>query len=131
MREAGFRALNVAVTLGSKKQRQAERLNELRHACDHLGFELVTTGETGLERVHVKSREQDRPHWTACVQTIREILEQHRPQVLVFPHDRDWNSTHIGTHFLVMDALKDYRPLRMLSRRNGILGSHDRSEPDG
>jgi hypothetical protein len=22
------------------------------------------------------------------------------------PHDRDWNSTHIGTHFLVLDALK-------------------------
>jgi LmbE family N-acetylglucosaminyl deacetylase len=106
MREAGFRALNVAVTLGSKKQRQAERLNELRHACDHLGFELITTGETGLERVHVKSREQDPQRWAACVQVIREILEQHRPHVLVFPHDRDWNSTHIGTHFLVMDALR-------------------------
>ena len=24
----------------------------------------------------------------------------------MFPHDRDWNSTHIGTHFLVMDALQ-------------------------
>jgi LmbE family N-acetylglucosaminyl deacetylase len=106
MRESGFRAINVAVTLGSKKQRQAERLNELRHACDYLGFELVTTGETGLERVHVKSREQDAHHWAACVQVIREILAQHRPQVLVFPHDRDWNSTHIGTHFLVMDALR-------------------------
>ena len=106
MRESGFRALNVAVTLGSKKQRQSERLHELRHACDYLGLELITTGDTGLERVHLKSREQDPSHWAANVQVIREILEQYRPQVLVFPHDRDWNSTHIGTHFLVMDALR-------------------------
>lgn len=106
MRESGFRALNVAVTLGSKKARQAERLNEVRQACDYLGFELITTGESGLERVHLKSREQDPKHWAANVRVIRKILEQNRPQVLVFPHDRDWNSTHIGTHYLVMDALR-------------------------
>ena len=37
---------------------------------------------------------------------IKDIIEQHQPKVLLFPHDRDWNSTHIGTHYLVMDALK-------------------------
>ena len=25
--------------------------------------------------------------------------------MVLCPHDRDWNSTHIGTHFLVLDAL--------------------------
>jgi hypothetical protein len=25
--------------------------------------------------------------------------------VVFFPHERDWNSTHIGTHYLVVDAL--------------------------
>ena len=24
---------------------------------------------------------------------------------MFFPHETDWNSTHIGTHHLVMDAL--------------------------
>src|SRR5260221_4921321 len=59
MREAQFRVFNVAVTLGSKKERQAGRLAELKNACDYLGFELITTGETGLERVNLKSRVQD------------------------------------------------------------------------
>jgi hypothetical protein len=26
--------------------------------------------------------------------------------VILFPHDADWNSSHIGTHHLVMDALQ-------------------------
>ena len=107
MRESGFRALNVAVTLGSKKERQQERLKELRQACDYLGFELVTTGESGLERVQVKTREQDRTHWAASVKVIQTILADHRPEVIMMPHDRDWTSTHIGTHFLIMDALRE------------------------
>jgi hypothetical protein len=40
------------------------------------------------------------------VTIIAGILAQHRPRVILFPHERDWNGTHIGTHFLVMDALK-------------------------
>lgn len=114
MREARFRVINVAVTLGSKKERQAGRLAELQKACDYLGFELVTTGAHGLERINPKTRDQDPRHWAACVQLIRGIIEQHKPRVLIFPHDHDWNSTHIGTHFLVMDALRqvsaDYQP---------------------
>ena len=41
MREAGMRVVNVAVTQGSNKARQAARLEELRAACDYLGFDLV------------------------------------------------------------------------------------------
>jgi len=26
--------------------------------------------------------------------------------VILFPHDTDWNSSHIGTHHLLMDALR-------------------------
>lgn len=33
------------------------------------------------------------------------ILAEFKPDVLFFPHDADWNSTHIGTHLLAMDAL--------------------------
>lgn len=106
LRQAHMRVVNVAVTLGSKIERQSERLEELRGACHFLGFELVTNAPNGLERINPKTREQDPKHWAACVEVIRGILETHQPHVVLFPHDRDWNSTHIGTHFLVMDALR-------------------------
>jgi LmbE family N-acetylglucosaminyl deacetylase len=106
MRQGRFHVINVAVTLGSKRERQAERLAELRQACEYLGFELLTTGEHGLERINPKTRQSDPEHWAAAVEVIRAIIETHRPRVLIFPHEQDWNSTHIGTHFLVMDALR-------------------------
>ena len=106
MRQGGMRVSNVAVTLGSKKERQAGRLHELQNACNYLGFGLISTAPSGLEKISVKTREQDPKHWSRCVEVIRGIIERHRPEVVVCPHDKDWNSTHIGTHFLVTDALK-------------------------
>ena len=106
MRETGMRLVNVAVTQGSKKERQTERLRELQAACNYIGFELVTTGQSGLERINSKTRREDSAHWAASVKVILAIIQQHQPRVMMFPHDADWNSTHIGTHFLVMDALK-------------------------
>ncbi len=106
LRQARMNVINVAVTLGSKKERQAERLRELQNACRYIGFELVTTAPNGLEKINPKAREQDPAHWSACVTVVRGLLEKHRPKVVVCPHDRDWNSTHVGTHFLVLDALK-------------------------
>ena len=110
LREAKLRVINVAVTLGSKKERQLERLAELQQACRYIGFELVTTGERGLERMNPKTREQDAQHWKSCVKVIREIIQSHRPKIVIFPHDHDWNSTHIATYLLVMDALKEMPP---------------------
>jgi N-acetylglucosamine malate deacetylase 1 len=109
-REAGMQVANVAVTLGSKKERQAGRWSELQAACDYLGFELVSTGPSGLEKINPRTRQQDGTHWAACVITIRQILEKNRPKVVLCPHDRDWNSTHIGTHWLVTDALRRMPP---------------------
>jgi len=106
MRQARMNLINVAVTLGSKRERQQARLSELKNACDYLGFNLVTTAPNGLEKINPKSREQDPEHWEACVKAIKGILEQHQPKVVLCPHDRDWNSTHIGVHYLVTDALK-------------------------
>lgn len=106
MREAGMKVANVAVTQGSNKARQAARWRELQDACDYLGFGLVQTVPNGLERINPKTRQQDPVHWAGCVDVIHKILEEHRPRVVMCPHDADWNSTHIGTHFLVMDALK-------------------------
>jgi hypothetical protein len=39
------------------------------------------------------------------VKTLVGILAAERPRAIFFPHEHDWNGTHIGVHFLVMDAL--------------------------
>ncbi len=106
MREAGHRVVNVAVTLGSNPARQAARLAELRQACAFLGFGLVQTTPTGLEQVNPASRARDPVAWAEKVRRIADILRAERPRILFFPHDRDWNSTHVGVHALVTDALR-------------------------
>jgi len=106
LREAKWNVINIAVTQGSKKERQAERLQELKNCCDCIGFGLVQTAPDGLEKVNPKAREQNPAQWAQSVKAIADILAKHQPRVILFPHDLDWNSTHVGTHFLVMDALK-------------------------
>ena len=109
-REAGMRAVNVAVTQGSRKERQAARWAELRAACDYLGFDLLPTADGGLEGVNAAARAQDPARWRRAVETIAAILDAQRPAVVFFPHAADWNSTHIGTHHLLMDALAAQPP---------------------
>ncbi len=106
MREVRMIVLNVAVTLGTNKARQSGRLAELEDACRYLGFGLVATGAAGLEKITPKTREQEPAHWAACVNVIADILANNQPKVILFPHEQDWNSAHIGTHHLVMDALR-------------------------
>jgi LmbE family N-acetylglucosaminyl deacetylase len=106
MREARMRIINVAVTQGSNKERQSERWRELQAACDYIGFGLQATGPCGLEKVTVKTRQDEVRTWLGMVDVIARVLDEHQPRVVLFPHERDWNSAHIGTHFLVMDALR-------------------------
>jgi LmbE family N-acetylglucosaminyl deacetylase len=105
LREAGMRVVNVAVTQGSNKARQAARFDELRAACEYLGFNLVQTARGGLENINVKTRTGDPAQWRKSVETIAAIVADQRPAVVFFPHDADWNSTHVGTHYLLTDAL--------------------------
>src|SRR3954466_9987807 len=62
LREAGMKLLNVAVTQGSNQARQAGRLQELQAACNYIGFDLITTGPAGLQKINPKTREQDPAH---------------------------------------------------------------------
>src|SRR6266446_5053938 len=94
MREARMNLVNVAVTQGSKKERQAERFRELQNACKYIGFGLIATDPNGLEKVNVKTRLQDPRHWSECVKVIADILATNQPRVIFFPHEHDWNSTH-------------------------------------
>jgi len=106
MREAGMRIINVAVTQGSNKERQQPRWLELKNACDFLGFDLEQTAPNGLEKISRKTKLEDPQHWAAAIEIISNSLARHQPRVIFFPHEFDWNGTHIGTHFLVMDALQ-------------------------
>ncbi|MGB7768081.1 MAG: PIG-L family deacetylase [Verrucomicrobiia bacterium] len=106
LREARWNVINVAVTLGSQKGRRAARLRELQNACALLGFGLIVPKERGLEQITLKSRKQKPAQWKAAVNIIAQILAEQRPRVIFVPHENDWHPAHVGTHFLVLDALK-------------------------
>lgn len=110
LREMQMNVINVAVTQGSNKARQQERLKELKGCCDYIGFGLLQTSENGLEGVNPKTRNENPAAWTRSVERIAQILSEQKPRVIFFPHDRDWNSSHIGTHHLVVDALGKLGP---------------------
>jgi LmbE family N-acetylglucosaminyl deacetylase len=105
-REAKWNVTNVAMTLGSKTDRQAARLRELKNACDFLGFNLIVAGENGLEKINLETRKKNRVYWNACVKITSEILVAQKPRVIFLPHENDVHPAHVGTHFLVSDALK-------------------------
>jgi LmbE family N-acetylglucosaminyl deacetylase len=95
----------VAVTLGSRQDRRAERWQELKNCCDYIGFGLVLPGETGLEGVNLTARDKNPQQWSAAVQGIADILATRRPAIVFLPHADDWNKTHIGVHHLVLEAM--------------------------
>lgn len=106
LRERKLNVINVAITLGSRRDRQVERLAELRQACDYLGWTVLPTAERGLEKINLGNREQNPLVWAQAVEIIAGILKNKQPRVIFVPHEKDFNSTHVGAHYLVNDALK-------------------------
>lgn len=107
LRECGWDVRNVAVTQGSNAARKEGRWAELQSCCKAVGFGLIQTAPGGLDGISLKTREGDPGAWARSVARIAEILGETAPSMLLVPHARDWNSTHIGTHHLVMDALAE------------------------
>jgi LmbE family N-acetylglucosaminyl deacetylase len=97
-REAKWKIVNVAVTLGSKRERRTARLRELKNACDFLGFDLIV-GD-------LETRKKNRTKWEIAVKAIVKIFIEQEPRVIFLPHENDVHPTHIGTHFLVLHALQ-------------------------
>lgn len=110
LRQARWRVVNVAVTHGSNRARQRARWQELGRCCQSVGFDLVTTAPSGLEGVNPKTRAADPDTWREMVKVVAAILAEHHPRAIFYPHAADWNSTHIGTHALVADALAAMSP---------------------
>jgi len=106
LRELKMKVVNVAVTQGSNRSRQAERWKELSDCCHYIGFGLLATRPGGLEGISLKSRAENPGQWAEAVSRIAEILRQEKPRVIFFPHAEDWNSSHIGTHYVVLEALQ-------------------------
>ena len=105
LREMKIKVINAAVTLGSRKDRQLERLEELKRACKFIGFDLVVLGERGLEKINLKGRREDPENWARGVETVAKLIRDTQPQIIFMPHEADWNSTHMGTCHLVNDAM--------------------------
>jgi LmbE family N-acetylglucosaminyl deacetylase len=90
-RELGMQVINIPVTFGSNVDRQAGRAKELKDACNYLGWEI-----------HQEKNSFD----SLEVSDVVNILKTFQPKIIFFPHSKDWNSRHISTHFLIIDALK-------------------------
>ncbi|MGH6945312.1 MAG: PIG-L family deacetylase, partial [Geminicoccaceae bacterium] len=82
-RELGMNIVDVAVTLGSRKERQAERRRELEGACAYIDFRLLATVENGLEHINKETRERKPELWAAAVEVIAEILRREQPQIIL------------------------------------------------
>ena len=105
LQEIDANIINVAVTLGSNLKRKSGRLEELKKACNTLDFELLIPCDGALDGVNPTTKESNLELWAKNVDTIKEILARELPEHLFFPHDNDFNSTHIGVNYLMMDAI--------------------------
>ncbi len=113
LREANFKIVTLSVTLGSKVERRVERSNEMKKACEWIGFNLEILSKKGLEEVNPNARKNNPAHWKLKVETMKEAILRWKPTVLFFPHSRDWNQTHLGVNLLTMDTLlemEDFSP---------------------
>lgn len=107
--ECGATVVNCAITLGSDASQRARRLNELKASCAVLGFEVVIANPPrGFDRVNPDNRQNHPEEWAAKVHVLSEVLEREHPDAVFAPHADDFNTTHVGTHYLVAGALGEY-----------------------
>ena len=106
LREANVNVKNVAITLGSNVVERARRLEEVKDACVYLNWELILCGDDGLDSVNLKCLKENRELWNSNVNVLYDILKKERPAIITIPNVDDANSTHIGVHMMMMEALK-------------------------
>jgi LmbE family N-acetylglucosaminyl deacetylase len=82
--------INVAVTLGSNKERQLARKNELEKACEVLEFENIILNE----------------NWKTKEKELKSLILKYQPQIILAPHVKDVHPTHIRTGELCKKVLK-------------------------
>jgi LmbE family N-acetylglucosaminyl deacetylase len=87
--ENNAHVVNVAVTLGSKKERQEERKKELKDACELLEFENIILNE----------------NWKTKEKELKSLIQRYQPQLIIAPHVKDFHPTHIKTGELLKKIL--------------------------
>lgn len=81
--------INVAVTLGSNKERQKPRLAELEEACELLEMELVVLDE----------------NWKTKEKELKSLIQKYQPDLILAPHIKDHHPAHIKTGELLKKTL--------------------------
>jgi LmbE family N-acetylglucosaminyl deacetylase len=89
MNEYQAEVFNIAVTLGSNKQRQAARVKELTKACNYLKFENKILSDS----------------WPKKSSELKAILKSYAPDLIIAPHLKDQHPTHIKTGELLKKVL--------------------------
>lgn len=87
--EYGAEVLNLAVTLGSNKERQNARIKELSGACKYLGFSQQILSES----------------WSKKKTELKKILKDYSPDLIIAPHTKDQHPAHIKTGELLKETL--------------------------
>jgi len=107
--ESGAMVTNCAMTFGSNLEQRPRRLRELEASCRVLGFNLVIAQPPlGFDRVTFENRQNHPDEWAAKVAALSGVFEKERPDVVFAPHAVDFNTAHIGTHYLAAEALGAY-----------------------
>ncbi|MGE3609086.1 MAG: PIG-L deacetylase family protein [Bacteriovoracaceae bacterium] len=96
--ENNIQVINVAVTLGSNKERQKERSIELEDACKILGFENVILDE----------------NWSKKQKELKSLIQKYAPDIILAPHLKDHHPTHIKTGELLKKVLSSLNKMNIL-----------------
>jgi LmbE family N-acetylglucosaminyl deacetylase len=88
-KENNAHVVNVAVTLGSNKDRQKERMKELENACELLDMELIVLADD----------------WTKKRKELKSLILKYQPHIILAPHVKDRHPTHIKTGQLLKKVI--------------------------
>lgn len=81
LKENNAHIVNVAVTLGSRKERQEARRRELLNACELLEMECVFLPDD----------------WKKKEKELKSLIQKYQPSLIIAPHVKDFHPTHIKT----------------------------------
>lgn len=90
--ENKLRVINVAVTLGSSKDRQKSRDLELKQATGFLKWQNVTLPND----------------WPKKKVKLQQLIKKYQPCLIIAPHSHDRHPTHERTSQLLKSALAHY-----------------------
>lgn len=98
LHENNAHIINVAVTLGSKVERQEERKQELLNACELLEMECLFLEES----------------WSKKARELKSLIQKYQPDLILAPHLKDHHPTHIKTGELLLKVLDSIKSSHLI-----------------